>query len=159
MRNAFRRRSGFTLIELLVVIAIIAILASLLLPALSRGREMAHKARCASNIKQLTLATTLYSSDFEDKFPGVYDAMIVFFFPQPGPRKRAIQPSAIRIANSAAARRGSFLVDSAPNEPAFVLPPSGPNAGPVGELRSHLLNYPISRRSVKRLHMIRPGWR
>jgi prepilin-type N-terminal cleavage/methylation domain-containing protein len=60
------RRSGFTLVELLVVIAIVAVLASLLLPALAKAKQRAHGAVCLGNMRQLTLAWILYADDHED---------------------------------------------------------------------------------------------
>lgn len=74
-------RSAFTLIELLMVIGIIAVLAGLLLPALSRAKAQGQKVRCASNLRQIGVATSLYLGDFEDQYPLQYSADLHQYWP------------------------------------------------------------------------------
>ena len=104
MNGSEQRRppeTGFTLIELLVVIAIIAILASLLLPSLSRSKARAHAIICMSNLRQLQLAWILYTEDHDGnfvpnsiigpvargEFPKVASNALITWFSQP-PRAR-----------------------------------------------------------------------
>lgn len=69
-----RTPGGFTLVELLVVIAIIAVLASLLMPALASARERARTTACINNLRQIGVAITLYAGDHEDRLvPAEYN--------------------------------------------------------------------------------------
>ena len=69
MVNRNSGRGGFTLIELLVVIAIIAILAALLLPALSRAKERGKRITCLANLRQVGTGAFIYASDYGDRVP------------------------------------------------------------------------------------------
>lgn len=66
-RGRRHQRTGFTLIELLVVIAVIAVLMSILMPALNRAREQGRRVACLNNCKQLVLAWIMYADDNDDK--------------------------------------------------------------------------------------------
>lgn len=69
MVNSRPARGGFTLIELLVVVATIAVLAGLLLPALSAVKSRGQTTRCAGNLKQFAIALLLYAQDHDDRLP------------------------------------------------------------------------------------------
>jgi prepilin-type N-terminal cleavage/methylation domain-containing protein/prepilin-type processing-associated H-X9-DG protein len=76
-RNFGRNSRGFTLIELLVVIAIIAILASLLVPALKNATAVARATACRSNLNETSLVMTIYLGDHDDQYPFTRDIFLL----------------------------------------------------------------------------------
>jgi prepilin-type N-terminal cleavage/methylation domain-containing protein/prepilin-type processing-associated H-X9-DG protein len=68
-RKHVAQQNGFTLIELLVVVAIIGILAAILFPVFSRARENARRSSCQSNLKQIGLAFSQYTQDYDERYP------------------------------------------------------------------------------------------
>lgn len=102
--------SGFTLIELLVVVAIIAILASMLLPALGGARDRGRAAKCQSNLRQLILAATMYDQD-HNAFPvGWPQAAWVASAKEPPIWYSQLQPFLGRAATNAG--KGVFICPS-----------------------------------------------
>jgi prepilin-type N-terminal cleavage/methylation domain-containing protein len=79
------RQNAFTLIELLVVIAIISILAAMILPAISRGKEISRGAACISNLRQVGLAIQLYIQDNNNRLPSINDQWPGVAAVNPGP--------------------------------------------------------------------------
>jgi len=77
MVRTSRKQKGFTLIELLVVIAIIAILAAILFPVFAQAREKARSASCLSNQKQIALAFSMYSQDYDETYPVAVNTLIL----------------------------------------------------------------------------------
>lgn len=112
------KRGAFTLVELLVVIAIVALLAALLLPALSRAKEKGKSVACLNTLRQLGVATHMYAGDHADCIPwatasdlGVYG---VWFQHQLAPYYGKLTPGGYNISLQCPSFKGTTLVTSPP---------------------------------------------
>jgi prepilin-type processing-associated H-X9-DG protein/prepilin-type N-terminal cleavage/methylation domain-containing protein len=117
------RISGFTLVELLVVIGIIALLISILLPALNKARQAAQAVQCASNLRQLVLGEHMYADAHKDKFTAYWSATQQTYFNQ------KLQPFLMKMmdkdASGQAARNVSVLGNCPSSKETLFDPTSG----------------------------------
>jgi len=140
---------GFTLIELLIVIAVIAILAGMLLPALSKAKGMGQKAGCLSNLKQLHLSWYLYTEDHQDV---MVHNRVRFTFSQwqmePGSwvvGNTAQVPDGIGITNGALFRYGPAVgIYRCPGDNTFMRDPAIPQLRPLSYAMNGYLNGSIN---------------
>jgi prepilin-type N-terminal cleavage/methylation domain-containing protein len=79
MKNNFKAAEGFTLVEMLVVIVVIAILAALLLPAISAAKSKAQRITCTNNLRQIALGIRIYSDDANDSAPTLERGQNIWF--------------------------------------------------------------------------------
>lgn len=126
-----RLRPGFTLIELLVVISIIALLVSILLPALSAARSAAVAVECKSQMKQITLAAHMYLTDYDEWFP-----LQDWYYPdQPRPAFGRIGAIGQYLGHTREGRAGKSMATCPANE---SLMPADLNYAPTIAINTYL---------------------
>lgn len=140
-RDASHRHAAFTLIELLVCIAIIAVLLAILLPALSRARELAFRARCNSNLRQILQATFSYASDNGGSLPQPNDVAIEMTPPRAG---WLYTPPIANPADAAQVQTGT-LWQYLGNRDVYFCPLATTDyvSGPSQHLTSYMMNMAV----------------
>lgn len=155
----FKRGTGFTLIELLVVIAIIAILAAMMLPALSRAKERSKRVACLSNLKQVGIASLIYAGDSSDRVVPAGSGNLPLQF-----NENDVSIQAWQVIGLAVTQTNSRSVWGCPNRPDFPAYDPGFKQfligyqyyGGIATWRNNLGNFPSA--SPVKASTAKPSW-